>query len=228
MKYNLEQHGIGWRGNLFPSFKNGLTDGDVYQFGVWDGFSLQVLGALTNAIPMNHHNRFFGFDVFTGMPTEQNEPDKQRDDPGSFNLLRHYGVTNLEDALRLLQFDIMQNLNGNAELTLVQGLVEQSLTTELLEHSNLGKAFYVDFDMDIYSPTKYVFEFLVEHKIIVEGTIIGFDDWGQCFPEHDIYTFGESKAFKEVSDKYGIQTVKTVETDNHGQTAFLVTKIANF
>ena len=161
------------------------------------------------------------------MPTETNEPDKQRDAPGEFNLIKHYGVTELEDALRLLHFDISSNLSGNAELTLIPGLVEQTLTKELVSKHNLKPAFYVDMDMDIYSPTKYALSFMIENKIIVEGTIIGFDDWGQCFPTHEIYSFGESRAFKEVSEKYGIRATQLCETENHGQTAFVVTKISS-
>ena len=226
MKYNLQQHGIGWRGQLYNAFCNeGLPDGDIYQFGVWDGFSMQVLGYLARNLTRQLNPRYFGFDVFTGMPTESTEPDKQRDTPGSFNLLQHYGVSDLQDALKLLSFDISSNLRGDAELTLIDGLVQNTLTKELAAKHGFKPAFYVDMDMDIYTPTKFVLEFLIENKIIIKGTIIGFDDWGQCYPQHPIFTFGESRAFREMTEKYHMEGKQLCETQNCGQTAFLITKI---
>jgi hypothetical protein len=192
MKYALQQHGLGWRANLWHVFHNGLPDGDIYQFGVWDGFSMQVLGSLVRHLPTKNYARFFGFDVFTGMPTESNEPDKQRDTPGTFNLLKHYGVCELKGAISMLHSDISANMSGNSELIIIPGLVEQTLNDELVAKHQLKPAFYVDMDMDIYSPTKYVLNFMLEKKLIVEGTILGFDDWGNAF--HNMKSIALEKA----------------------------------
>ena len=218
MKYNLEQHGLGWRMNLLPYLKNSKIDGDVIQFGVWDGFSMQVLGNIYKHIAKLPN--FFGFDVFVGMPTEESEPERQMDNPGSFNILTHYGVSNLSDALRMLKFDIETNLNN---VTLIPGLVQTTLDETFLQKYNIKQATYVDFDMDIYSPTVYTFDFLIKHKIINSGTIIGFDDWNQNW--EPIFTFGkygENRAFLEICQKYNIQYELLFETENHGQAAFLI------
>lgn len=225
-KYNIQQHGIGWRGHLYNSFCNaGLPDGDIYQFGVWDGFSMQCLGYMVQHMPRQFAPRFFGFDVFTGMPVEETEPDKQRDEPGFFNLLKHYGVVDLHSALTMLKFDISTNLPSSSELAIIDGLVQNTLTPELVATHKFKPAFYVDMDMDIYTPTKLTLDFLIKNKIIVQGTIVGFDDWGQCYPQHPIYSFGESRAFKEVCDQYSIKAQQLCETENKGQTAFLINSI---
>jgi hypothetical protein len=219
MKYNIEQHGFGWRANLFTHLKESSINGDVYQFGVWDGFSLQVLGNMYKHILKTPN--YFGFDVFTGMPLEENEPIQQKDDPGMFNLLKHYGVINLTDAIRMLQFDIETNLNG--KLTLIPGLVQNTLNDDLIKKYNLKQASYVDFDMDIYSPTFYVFEFMIHHKLISTGTIIGFDDWNQQWePTFTFGKFGESRAFKEICEMYNVKCKPLFKTENDGQTAFIV------
>jgi len=219
MKYNIEQHGPGWRANLFPYLKESPINGDVYQFGVWDGFSLQVLGSMYKYI--SKIPNFFGFDVFTGMPIEENEPEQQKDEPGMFNLLKHYGVINLQDAIKLLQFDIGTNLNGN--LTLIPGLVQDTVNDDLIKKYNLTQASYVDFDMDIYSPTFYVFEFMIRHKLISTGTIIGFDDWNQNWESTFTFgKFGENRAFKEVCDTYNVKYKMLFETRNHDQSAFII------
>lgn len=233
MKYNIEEHGPGWRGNLINYFalrdnilqfganKPIFTNGAVYQFGVWNGFSLQSLSKIFQVLQYNV--QYYGFDVFTGMPVEEAEPDKQIDLPGWYNILEHFGVDNLEDALKGLEEDVRSNMGDKPKLTFIPGLVQETLTSKLAR--TLVPASYVDVDMDIYSPTNFALDFLFKHNLIVEGTIIGYDDWGQNYPESDTYTCGESKAHKEVFEKYGAKCIQLMETEERGQTAFLVTEV---
>lgn len=233
MKYNLEQHGFGWRAHLINYFalrdhivqfspnQKIFTEGAIYQFGVWNGFSLQVLSKIFKLF--DYKVQYYGFDVFTGMPVEEAEPDKQIDLPGWYNILEHFNVDNLEDALKGLEEDIRTNMGPEPKLTFIPGLVQETLTDDLAK--TLVPASYVDMDMDIYSPTNFALDFLFKHKLIVEGTIIGYDDWGQNYPESGTYSCGESKAHKEVFEKYGVKGLQLIETEQRGQTAFLVTEI---
>ena len=217
MKYDLQSHGFGWRAHLLDCFRKSPIQGDIYQFGVADGFSLQVIGHMMKEIPATPN--YYGFDVFTGMPKEEIEPDKQRDAPGCFKLVEMQGATDLPEAMKTLQSDIESNMRPGAKLTLIQGLVQETLTDDLAVRYFMRPARYIDMDMDIYSPTKFALEWLVKSKLIVPGTVIGFDDWGQC-PEHPIGSYGESRAWKEM----GIKSTLLGETA-HGQIAFTVQKI---
>jgi len=242
MKYNFKNQGVGWRMDLLSHFqyrrliynlnfdKSQIQkNGDIYQFGVWNGFSLQVMSyimRLYNQISPEYSNpRYFGFDVFTGMPVEQNEPDKQIDLPGWYNILDHFNVKTLDEALKLLHDDVQYNMEPGTSLTFIPGLVENTLTDDLIKKHGLKPASYVDMDMDIYSPTKTALDFMFKHKLIVEGTIIGYDDWGQNYPQSDTFTCGESRAHKEICEKYGVTCLQLLETEQRGQTAFLVVKI---
>jgi len=220
--YDLEQFGIGWRGALLRYLQSSkVKNGDIYQFGVWDGFSMQVLGALVDRLKYTGVD-FYGFDIFTGMPAETDEFYAQRDKPGLFNLLKKLNVTNVEEAVNILKQGIRTDLPKDSDLTITIGLVQDTLP-----HFKIPAkpALYVDMDMDIYSPTKYALEYLVKNSIIVEGTIIGYDNWGQNYPNYDIYVCGESRAHKEICGSYEIACVQLLETSNKGQTAFEVTKI---
>jgi hypothetical protein len=216
----------GWRGDILTEpFRNSKLSGDVYQFGVATGYSMQVIGYILNDIRSDLHPRFFGFDVFTGMPVEANEPEFQLDTPGSFQLLTYVSASTFNEALTILQDDIKSNLKTNSELVIVPGLVESTLNNELISTHNLRPAFYIDMDMDIYSPTKHTLQFFCRNKLIVPGTLIGFDDWGQNYPTKPTYSCGESRAFKETVEEFGL-TYETIETThNNAQTLVRITKI---
>lgn len=237
MKYDFNKHGLGWRALLLPHFisrnvthqflenQDILRNGAVYQFGVWSGFSLQVLSRVFEALRKNNVQidpSYFAFDVFTGMPEEEEEPENQVDDPGWYNILEHFDVDTLEEALGLLEDDIRYNMGRWAPLRFVPGLVQESLTDELAK--TLTPATYVDMDMDIYTPTRFALDFLFKHNLIVEGTIIGYDDWVQV-PTLETYEGGEARAHKEIMEKYNVTTVQLIEHANRGQAAFLVVSI---
>ena len=238
MKFNFNRQGIGWRVELLPhlqtrqftyQFKdnhNLFLNGGLYQFGVWNGFSLQGLARIIKHInqvsPFEFNLKYYAFDVFTGMPKEENEPENQIDEVGCFDLLDEYGVEDLDEALELLEDDVRYNLSRHSPLTFFPGLVEDTLTDELAQQ--LVPASYVDMDMDIYTPTHIALDWMFKHNLIVEGTIIGYDDWVQV---QTLKTFegGEARAHKEIFDKYNVSTIQLLETVNRGQTAFLITSI---
>ena len=202
----IPRHSNGWRENLIRHFQTSTIDGDIYQFGVASGYSMQVIGSIvqiTNS-PRNVPN-FFGFDVFEGIPVENVEPEKQLDIPGSFKLTELFDTNNMADALTQLEKDVKANLPINSHLSIIKGLVEDTLSDDFLKCYLPRQAFYIDMDMDIYSPTKFALSFLIRNKIIVPGTLIGFDDWGQNYPEYPTFTCGESRALKEICEEFGVQ-----------------------
>jgi hypothetical protein len=150
-----------------------------------------------------------GFDVFSGMP---NEPAEQIFQDawlsGNFNAMVDFNAKSPREYADLLE-NRLSNAFPKIRYKIYDGLVENTLEENKDE---LPVAFYIDFDMDIYSPTRYAFDFLVSHNKIVEGTLIGYDDWGGA--PHDNFQHGESRAHKEICDKYNIDAVKLAEQDN--------------
>jgi hypothetical protein len=206
-----------------------LLDMDVYQFGVFNGDSMIELSGIMNDLDIKT-NCFYGFDVFTGMPKETAEPIFQEAwdpdiMPDAFNALLRLNIDSPEGVASTIQHQVrsvFESGGSTTRVSIIPGLVEETMVTV----TGYKKAFYVDFDLDIYSPTKYAFDFLAKNDLIVKGTIIGYDDWGGT--PHKNFEHGESRAHKEISDEYGIKMTKIYEGgqgDPHLQTVWIVDEV---
>ena len=83
--------------------------------------------------------------------------------------------------------------------TIHEGWFRDTLKEGLIADGSFRPAAYVDIDADLYNSTFDALDFPFEHKIITEGTLIGYDDWGDT----DLWTAGESRAHKEIMEKHG-------------------------
>ena len=120
--------------------------------------------------------------IIHGMPKETAEPIWQESWnpdilPDEFNVVKYWGLKTPEECAERVQTqvqDIYTSKQKETNVSVVAGLVEETLPVQ----ENLKPALYVDFDLDIYSPTKFAFNYMMENNLIVPGTIIGYDDWG--------------------------------------------------
>ena len=211
--------------------KNELINYDVYEFGVFRGDSMREIASLLNKHKIEV-NKFYGFDVFTGMPKETAEPIFQESWdpdilPDEFNVLSYdTSLKTPEDCAEIVREStqkIFDNAKSKTKVSVIAGLVEETLSKQ----KDLKPAFYVDFDLDIYSPTKYAFNYLMENNLIVPGTIIGYDDWGGT-PDFETFKYGESRAHKEIVDQWGIKMEKLIQNGNqypHVQTVWIVEEV---
>jgi len=232
---------MGWRKHLlnivfndYNSFsKDKLLEMDAYQFGVLGGDSMLELSSIfiKNKVQLNS---FKGFDVFTGMPKETEEPIFQDSwdpdiEPDAFNAIKRLNLSSVEECVSVIEKNVssvFEKNNYKTKVNVIAGLVENTLK-ENFEKNKFKEAFYVDFDLDIYSPTKYAFKFLVEHNLIVPGTFIGYDDWGGT-PGFENYENGESRAHKEIVDEYGIKMTKLFQIGDsfpHVQNVWIVDEV---
>lgn len=214
--------------NIFD--KDELVNYSVYQFGVFNGGSMKEIASILNKHKIEVES-FYGFDVFTGMPKETQEPiyqDSWNPDifPDEFNVLKYMNLDTPEECAKHIETEVQNIFTGRGSITkvsVVAGLVEETLPKQ----ENLKPAFYVDFDLDIYSPTKYSFNYLMEKNLIVPGTLIGYDDWGGT-PGFEEFKDGESRAHKEILDQWGISMTKLYQNGYeypHVQTLWIVDKV---
>ena len=56
-------------------------------------------------------------------------------------------------------------------------------------------------DVDLHCSTQTVLNWMLDNNLIAKGTIIYFDDWGST----EEYKGGESMAWKEACEKFGIE-----------------------
>lgn len=226
-----------WRSYTLPDLfrrynsfsKEEIQDMDMYQFGVLDGDSMVELSDMVCSLDFNL-NCFHGFDVFTGMPKELAEPIFQEAwdpdiMPDAFNSVKRLNLSTPEDVANYVHqkvSDVFDERKFTTSVNVIPGLVEETIGS----CNSYKNAFYVDFDLDIYSPTKYAFSYLVEQGLIVKGTFIGYDDWGGT--PHENFEHGESRAHKEISDEYGIKMKKIYEGGQgppHVQTVWIVEEL---
>ena len=57
-------------------------------------------------------------------------------------------------------------------------------------------ALFVDIDCDLYSSAYQGLDWMFQNRLIAQGTIIGYDDWGIRGD------FGEKRAHREIAAKY--------------------------
>ena len=176
---------------------------DLYQFGVFTGRSMRGISLALNK-SNTPFRRFWGFDSFQGLPDEdlalaadakyaRAQQDNWR--PGLFNAADIYNV----HSFHALQKQIRHYIN-DTRCEFVRGFFNESLTPTLAARRGMRPALYVDIDADLYSSSLQALSWLFAMRLVVPGTVIGYDDW----------TFGgaqgEQRAHREVMKRYGVET----------------------
>lgn len=159
-----------WR-NLLPEVLRALDqpgnrllveDGPVYQFGVYTGMSMKAL----HRMEALKKSRMLGFDSFQGLPDEDIEKST-------------HTTAFLPHMLRVsprIRKALSPQLGPN--VTFIAGYYNESLKRPgLVQSLDLKPARYVDVDVDLYVSTKDLLAFMLEQRLLVPGTVIGYDDW---------------------------------------------------
>jgi len=169
---------------------------DLYEFGVFTGRSMRGLCLSLNesGVPFR---RFWGFDSFVGLPaedaaTERSSVSKAQWQPGSFSsseILRQSSYAALEAMLhRYIQ---------DSRVGFIRGFYNESLTPQIAR--GMRPALFVMIDCDLYLSTLTALDWLCRHRLIVNGTLIVYNDWDPGG------TGGERRAHNEVAARYGMQ-----------------------
>ncbi len=212
-KINLEsppEGGIRYRS--LQSFVGTTEHLDIYQFGVMTGRSItQILYACEK---LNISVRkVFGFDSCVGLPEETKEPLGQECwSKGAFSMLDWFEVEDTQDAIQCLIRDLQPYLE-NIEFHFIEGFFDDILTDDLVEKYDMKPAIFVDVDVDLYSSTTTLLDFMFRNKLIIPNTIIGYDDWGGT-PFWQMTADGESAAHREKTLEYSINCYPLVQEGN--------------
>lgn len=201
-----------------------LADGDVYQFGVYEGLSLRTISRIV------HPLRLFAFDSIAGLPEDTHDELKiDKWAPGTFETT---------------QQRIHQKGIGHAEL--IPGYFNQSLTSTLARTKAMRPAVYVDIvraaasdtrknahrphrlgavlhlseadpsplrascflkqDSDLYVSAKEALFWLFSQRLLVPGSVVGYDDyWAMSCAANDtdVEAHGEARAHLQASRHFG-------------------------
>ena len=157
-------------GNIIPK--------TVFEFGCHSGRTF--INAINSADYLGFSEvEFFAFDSFQGLPETSYQSDGVFK-KGSFK-------TQVKNFIKIIKKKTYYKLPPD---NIFQGFYKDTLTKKLQE--KLPKVGMVHIDVDLYSSTCEVLNFI--KPLLVEGTLILFDDW-YCFPVGK--EMGEAKAVKE-------------------------------
>lgn len=164
---------------------------DVYEFGVYTGGTMRGI-----AHRLSNFGHLWGFDSFQGLPPETKGVGLEGKHwlPGAFSAadaLEEHSLPRLLASLR-------QKIDY-ANLTLVPGFYNESLTDELFRRHRFQPALVVDVDVDLYASSMQCLTWMLDHGLIVPGTFIRYDDFRSPGQRH-----GEGRAHREITRKYKI------------------------
>jgi Macrocin-O-methyltransferase (TylF) len=162
----------------------------IYCFGAAQGGTLSKLvdGFRRKGMAIPHMHLF---DSFLGLP-EENPGVKV---PPIWNV----GAFAVNPGL--LEYKIRTLELPQGSYTVHNGWFESTLKAEHIESGTFKPAVYVDIDADLCRSTVDALDFMFGRGLIQAGTLIGYDDWGDT----DLWTADESRAHKEITQKYGAQ-----------------------
>lgn len=151
--------------------------GDYLEFGVYKGASL---------IPAYHFKKnndldmnIIAFDSFVGLPETRDEGEEEEFQQGAFSTTKE----EVENILRI---------NKVEDVKLIEGFFDKTLNEKTRKEINVKKVKAVYIDVDLYSSTKQVLDFIIPY--LQDGTILMFDDWF-CFRGNE--DKGSQRAVKE-------------------------------
>lgn len=179
--------GVWSKEHLVESVKHLARSGvakerDYYEFGVYRGESLDLIGDLFYAyqVPVG---RGWGFDSFEGLPAEaEGVPKFYLFQPGVFS-------------------DIGPRMwPTGRNITLVKGWFSD-LRPEHVPSMGMGLAGLVHIDGDLYISAMQALDFMFGAGLVTPGTVIAYDEFKSVEP---LWDGGEAKAHKEIAQKYKV------------------------
>ena len=174
------------------------SDRDVYEFGVFTGRSMRglAIGLNSSQLPFR---KFWGFDSFVGLPQESAVANRSgysaRDwQPGSFSAaeaLRDKSFRSVERAIKKYIDD--------PRVEFVRGFYDDSLTPSLAADLQMRAAIFVMIDCDLYASAFAALDWMASNKLIVNGTLLCYNDWGAGGAD------GERRAHEEMVARHNMR-----------------------
>lgn len=215
----------GYRTNFFSqyNFKTFQVPVAFYEFGVFSGKSMiEMLDVFSN-LNINLSD-VYGFDSFQGLPKCTEEPVYYNQwKEGEFNTCSYLEVDDVELASRTIFEEVSKSLyRKTINMKFFNGYFEETFAN--INAEKLTPALFIDIDVDLYSSAKQVLSFMLKNNLIIPGTVINYDDWGESTDPHNKNeTAGESRAHKEACEEWNLKC-KLIKNAG-GQRAYVVVAV---
>jgi len=120
---------------------------------------------------------------------------------------------------------LMSRINatvGYANMTLIPGFFNESLTAGLRDRFEFQPALVVDIDVDLYVSAMHCLTWMFEQRLVVEGTIIRYDDWRNMHQRH-----GEARAHGEITKRFNVTWHNLGQPGTMNQREWVVARIGD-
>lgn len=165
-------------------------DGDVYEFGTYNGYTARHLALAMNANGRSPATRLHLFDTFTGFPELTSTIDRK-----SYEVQAGWDAGGCAAAPGAAQRvrQMLAMLLPPERFTVNVGGFADTLTPMTAHRP----AALIHVDCDLYESTKIVFDRMLDFGMVQDGTVLVFDDFNcaRANPE-----FGERRAMHEAFD----------------------------
>lgn len=163
--------------------------GDIAEFGVASGVSFKALVRLNNVynslrVNKNAKKNVYGFDVFTGLPSIDEEKDLPSDDRLRPPEMKKGGFNSSATYQQVREF-----VENHEHCEIFEGLFEDTIPLFLREVKHASFSL-LHIDCDTYSSTSQVLQSLMT-RLNVGGVILFDEIFHPRFP-------GETKAFQDI------------------------------
>ncbi|KAK3251953.1 hypothetical protein CYMTET_38727 [Cymbomonas tetramitiformis] len=225
---------FGWPSDsVMPRLKERYPDGaryperDVYQFGVYLGGSMREINRSFKEADIQFGN-FWGFDSFQGLPEE--DPEVSAKIGGGCSVfgekICNKGAFSSADAMKVYDYPTLiqsiKNVVSRERTGFVRGFFNDSLTKTILSELPLQPALFVDVDVDLYISTYQAMEWMLCSGLIIEGTIVRYDDWGAA----PLWEGGQSLAHKQYTERHSVEWKELkYESIRQGQAVYEVVSV---
>lgn len=178
--------------DLFILMKCLHDKGDIFEFGVFQGFTSKILAKNIAKFGFEKAHLHL-FDSFEGLPEAKDLDTSGYEYKKGVWVKGAMSVTQgLETYIHRKLFEIIPR-----RVHVTKGFFEDTLEGYIRDRSL--KAMLVILDCDLYSSTKYVLDVLLKHGIIQDGTVVIFDDWMTSLGNP---LLGQRRASDEVLKQY--------------------------
>jgi hypothetical protein len=174
----------------------GAPNGNYYEFGVGRGRTMmRFMKALTLYCRLEgidpYSYSIFGFDSFEGLPAKESPRD---DHAGWHQHQFHYTVEQITQRVGS-QIDV-----SRGTVRFIKGFFRDSLTPELAAELSSHPPSIVTIDVDYYSSTKTVLEWL--SRILPSGCLFYFDDLWAFYGHPEMGEIGAINEFNRAGQGY--------------------------
>lgn len=191
-----------------------------YQFGIFTGTTLVFIYEMFRKYGLDVE-AILAFDSFEGLPEEQaGIPRDEEWSRHNFNMKKVFNTDNIDTIISRIEAELP---DMDIQLQWHAGYFSDVLTPSFVKTYRAKPAFWVDLDVDLYISAKQVLDYMLEHKLILPGTVISYDDWGGT----EEFKGGESLAHKEACERFKVKCdeIHSYTNGPHTQKAFVVRSI---